>query len=136
MIKLNVYGLVGSELQKIENLLAGVQPGPMYQSTTHGLIPIATMNERHRFNAARRMILEQLDDIIADVNQARNLSELQPFVSGLPFSADDLVTLQHLTGIVSVASTTTTPIVQSVAPATKRTLTLTEIFDKVMAESK
>ncbi len=132
MNKLNVYGLVGSDLQKIENLLAGVKPGPMYQSTTHGLIPIARMDERHRFNAARRMIIEQLDELFADVNQTRNLQELQPFVSGLPFSADDLVTLQHLTGIVTVGSTVVTP----PSDVQAKPLTLSQIFDKVMAESK
>lgn len=132
MIKLNIYGLVGTDLHKIESLLAGAQSGPMYQSATHGLIPISTMNPRHRYNAARRTILDKLDELIEDVNQTRNLEELQPFVSGLPFSADDLVTLQHLTGIVTVGSTVVTP----PSDVQAKPLTLSQIFDKVMAESK
>lgn len=127
MTKLNIFGITGEVLAKIEKLMEDKPSGPMYQSQSHGLIPIASMNERHRFNAARRLIHEKIDELYNDIGQALNLSELQPFVSGLPFSKSELETLEYLTSIQSLPGEATTATTQ-----TKPIMSLDSAYDTII----
>ncbi len=126
-MNINILGLSGSELQKIRTLIEGKPKGPMYQSESKGLIEISTMNERHRFNAAKRAILGKLNELITDAQRVGFLSDLQPFVSGLPFSKSELETLEYLTGIQSLPGEATTATTQA-----KPIMSLDSTYDTII----
>ena len=69
--------------------------GPMYNSASKGLIPIASMNGNHRMNAAKAILRNELTSLGERLSQAQSFEDIYKVYDCLVYVKDE-DTLQNL----------------------------------------
>lgn len=110
--------IVAPDPKSLETLkiALGITPpkpvGPTYNSESKGVIAISSMHYNHRVAAAKKMLLQVIDEIRDDVETLTQFEEFHEFIFMLPMEDNQRETLKNLTAIHIDPVTVTNSVVQ------------------------